>query len=191
LTSEATQLYKRVLELPVPDAQADPKGAALMKQARTRSQAQLIGLLRGAGDFEAAIEQARQLATDNPRALEPQMELGRCLQARAEKNPATYDEAIAHWTRIRGFLQSMRKKPPEYYEVIYNAAWCLYAQAYQTQEDIQKRCTTAIGLLTSAMVLNEKLSGPDMVEKYKVLLDTIKKFQQESGGAAAPAAESK
>jgi len=176
LTAEATQLFQRVLDIPDVD-----------KRAATRARAQLIGLLRAAGKFQEAIDQARQLATDNPRSLEPQMELGRCLQARAEQDPATYEEAIAQWTRIRNFLQSMRKKPPEYYEVIYNAAWCLYAQAYQTQEKIQERCTQAIQLLKSALVLNEKLSGPDMVEKYKVLMETIQKYQQESGGPASPA----
>jgi tetratricopeptide (TPR) repeat protein len=179
LAAEATQLYQRVLAIPDVDT-----------RAATRARAQLIGLLRTAGKFQEAIDQARKLATDNPRALEPQLELGRCLQARAEQDPTTYEEAIGQWTRIRNFLQPMRKKPPEYYEVIYSAAWCLYAQGYQTQEKVQERCTEAIQLLTSAMVLNEKLSGPDMVEKYKVLLDTIKKYQQESGGAA-PAAESK
>lgn len=176
LAAEATQLFQRVLDTPDVD-----------KRAATRARAQLIGLLRTAGKFQEAIDQARQLAADNPRSLEPQLELGRCLQARAEQDPTTYDEAIAQWTRIRNFLQAMRKKPPEYYEVIYNAAWCLYAQAYQTQEKIPERCTQAIQLLKSALVLNEKLSGPDMVEKYKVLMDTIQNFQQESGSAASPA----
>ncbi len=183
LAPEATQLYERLLAIPDVD-----------KRAATRARAQLIGLLRTAGDFEAAIGQARQLATDNPKALEPQLELGRCLQARAEKDPTKYEEAIAQWTRIRNFLQPIRKKPPEYYEVIYNAAWCLYAQAYQTQEKIQQRCTQAIQWLKSAMVLSEKLSGPEMVAKYEALLETIQKYQQESGGAAAapaPAAENK
>jgi len=113
--------------------------------------------------------------------------LGRCLQARAEKDPAKYEEAINQWTRIRNFLQPIRKKPPDYFEVIYNAAWCLYAQAFQTQEKIQDRCTQAIGLLKSAMVLNEKLSGPDMVAKYEALLDAIQKFLQQAGGAAPEA----
>jgi hypothetical protein len=189
LAGEAKQVYERVLAIPAPDAQADPRGAAQLKQAQTRARAQLIGILRQAGSFDAAIEQARQLAADNPRALEPQMELGRCLQARAEKDPSKYDEAIAQWTRIRNLLFPVRKRYiTEYCEVNYNAAWCKYAQAYQTQEDIQARVTDAISYLKSAMVLNEKLSGPDMVEKYKVLLETLQKYLQESGGAAAPAA---
>jgi len=181
LSAEARQLYERLLAIPDVD-----------KRAATRARAQLIGLLRTAGDFDEAIKQARQLATDNSRSLEPQMELGRCLQAKAEKDPATYDEAINQWTRIRNFLQPIRKKPPEYYEVIYNAAWCLYAQAYQTQEKVQDRCTQAVQLLKSAMVLNDKLSGPDMVAKYDALLDAIQKFVQQSGApapAAAPAAQ--
>jgi len=176
LAAEATQLFERVLATPDVD-----------KRAATRARAQLIDLLRTAGDFEKAIKEAQQLATDNSRSLEPQMVLGRCLQARAEKDPTKYGEAIGQWTRIRNFLQPIRKKPPEYYEVIYNAAWCLYAQAYQTQEDVAKRCTDAVALLKSALVLNEKLSGPDMVAKYEALLDAIQKFLQQAGGAPAPA----
>jgi tetratricopeptide (TPR) repeat protein len=176
LATEATQVYERVLAVPDVD-----------KRAATRARAQLIDLLRAAGNFDQAIEQARKLASDNPKSLEPQLVLGRCLQGRAEKDPTKYDEAIAQWTRIRGFLQASKKKPPEYYEVIYSAAWCLYAQAYQTQEKTQERCTQAVQLLKSAMVLNEKLSGPDMVAKYEALLETIQKYLQEAGGAAAPA----
>jgi hypothetical protein len=37
-------------------------------------------------------------------------------------------------------------------------------------------------------VLNEKLSGPDMVAKYQALLDQLQKFLAELQGAAAPAA---
>jgi len=188
LTAEAKQVYERVLAIPAPDAQADPQGAKLLKQAATRARAQLIGILRAAGNFDEAIKQAQQLAEENPRALEPQMELGRCLQARAEKDPATYKEAIDQWTKVRNWLQPIHKKPPEYYEVIYNSAWCYYAQAYQTQEQVKERVTQAIQLLKSAMVLNEKLSGPDMVEKYKVLLETLQKYLQESGGGAPSAA---
>lgn len=174
LAAEARQLYERLLAIPDVD-----------KRAATRARAQLIGLLRAAGAFDQAVEEARQLAKDNSRSLEPQMELGRCLQARAEKDPTKYDEAFTHWTRVRNFLQPIRKKPPEYYEVIYNAAWCLYAQAFQTQEKVQQRCTEAIQLLKSALVLNEKLSGPDMVAKYEALLEAIQKFVQQPGGAPA------
>ena len=136
-----------------------------------------------------AMKQVKQLVAAAPNALEPQMELGRCLQARAEKDPAKYDEAINQWVKIRNFLFAVRKKYiTEYCEVNYNAAWCLYAQAYQTQENIPKRVNDAISLLKSALVLNEKLSGPDMVEKYRVLLETLQKFLQDSGGAAPAAA---
>jgi len=186
--AEATKLYQRVLAAPPADAQADPRGAEQLKAAVTRARAQIIGLLRQAGNFDEAVSQAEKLVEENPRALEPQMELGRCLQARAEKDPTRYGEAVAQWTKIRNWLFNLRRKPPEYYEVIYNSAWCLYAQAYQTGEQIQERVTQAIQLLKSAKVLNEKLSGPDMVAKYDALLEALQKYLQQSGGAA-PAAQ--
>ena len=206
LAAEAKQVYERVLAIPPPDAQADPQGAAQVKQAMTRSRAQLIGILRKAGNFDEAIKQARQLAEEHPRALEPQLELGRCLQSRAEQNPATYDEAIAQWTKVRNLLQPMRKKPPEYFEVIYNAAYCLYGKGWAAHQEFNQLSqagdqsaaekkklavesyTTAVQLLKSALVLNEKLSGPDMIAKYQALLDQLQKFLTELQGGAAPAA---
>lgn len=173
MSNEAKQLYQKVLDTP----EADPR-------AVTRARAQLVGLLRQAGDFEQAVAEAQKLAAAHSRALEAQMELARCLKARAEKDPARYDEAIAQWTKIRNMLQPIRKKPPEYYEVIYESAWCLYAQAYQTGEKIPERVGEAIKLLKSAKVLNEKLSGPDMVAKYDALLDALEKYLSQAGAGS-------
>ena len=183
-SAEAKQGYESVLAIPAPDAQADPNGAAQAKRAATRARAQLIGILRSAGKFDEAIQQAKQLATDNPRALEPQMELGRSLQSRAEKDPAKYEEATNQWIKVRNWLQSVRKRPPEYYEANYNVAWCLYAEAFQTQEKMRERAGEALKFLKAELILNEKLSGPEMVEKYKALVETLEKLRQPTSSAA-------
>jgi hypothetical protein len=70
----------------------------------------------------------------------------------------------------------MQRKPPEYNEVIYNAAFCLMRQATITKDRTKAR--QAEQLLKATMVLNPKLNGPDMVARYKVLLDRATSFQK-------------
>jgi hypothetical protein len=77
---------------------------------------------------------------------------------------------MAEWIRIRNLLEPMRPKPREYYEVIYCAADCLYLQARKTPDQARSKAIEAAQWLKSAMLTNPKLSGPDLVERYKALL---------------------
>jgi len=164
-TAEASRLYDAILKIPNVD-----------KKAATRARAQLVGLLRTDGKFEEAYKEVHQLIQDNPKALEPQIELGRVLQTWGEKkDPRHFHEAASQWIRVRNWLQPMRKKPAEYYEVVYNAAYCLAKQAEQDPAKARQLLLEAIKLLKGTLTLNEKLSGPDMVEKYKALLDQLEK----------------
>lgn len=168
LRSEAAGLLQQVLRT----AEADPK-------AKTRARAQLVGLLRAEGKFQQAYDEVKQLVADNPRALEPLMEQGRILQAWAETDLSKFDEAVAHWTRVRNLLQPPLGRRPrfaEYYEVIYNAAYCLFLQAQRTPASAEQKAIEAMKLLKSAMVLNEKLSGPDMVARYDRLLADLERL---------------
>jgi len=162
LSAEANQQYKTILAIPNVD-----------KKAATRARAQLVGLLRKEGKFDEAYAEVKQLIQDNPNALEPQGELGRILQSWAEKDPRHYDEAVSQWVRVRNWLQPMRKKPPEYYEVIHNAAFCLFMQAQRSGQKAEEKYLDAYKLLKSASVLNPSLSGPDMVAKYKALFEKL------------------
>ena len=67
----------------------------------------------------------------------------------------------------------MRKKPDEYYEVMYNVAKCLVREAEKSKDkaktvDCAKK---AEQVLKSPMILSPKLNGPDTVAKYKSLLN--------------------
>ena len=62
----------------------------------------------------------------------------------------------------------MRKKPPEYFEVMYNAAYCLLQEAKEKGD--RKKAGDAAKMLNSSLIISPKLNGPDMVAKYKVLL---------------------
>ena len=100
------------------------------------------------------------------------MEKGRILEAWAEKNPAKFDDAVKHWAAVRNRLQGMKKKPNEYYDVMYNVAKCLVREAEKSKDKTAKanRANEAEKVLNSAMILSPKLNGPDTVAKYKLLL---------------------
>ena len=118
------------------------------------------------------------------------MEKGRILEAWAEKDPAKFDRAVGHWAMLRTRLQPMKKKPPEYYEVMYNVAKCLVREAEKSNDKAVAldRAKKAEQVLKAALILSPKLNGPDTVARYKVLLDKAITLQGRSPG---PKVESK
>ncbi|HLQ44888.1 MAG TPA: hypothetical protein VK137_09185, partial [Planctomycetaceae bacterium] len=154
-------------------AAADPVFAKQAAKAMIRIRSQLIGLLRADGNFAEALKQVDALLKEQPNALEPLMERGHILQALAEKDPKRYDEAVKWWTSIRMKLDNApktpkaAKKPKEYFEIIYNCAFCLVAQ-----KDPEKN-KQAAQLLNGTLALSPELDDPDRVEKYKALLKQL------------------
>jgi len=108
---------------------------------------------------------------------------GRMLQAWAEKDSTKWADAVGQWTLVRQRLGSGPNKPPEFYEVLYNAAFCLFEDSQKNQDPAKAK--QAEQLLNAGKVSNPKLSGPDMVAKYKQLLDAIAKAQKANPTAAA------
>lgn len=159
--------------------QSDPAFAKVAAKAMTRVRSQLIGLLREEKKYPEALAQVEALLKAQPNALEPMIEKGNIMQALAETDPKKYDDAVKWWSGIRNKLQNQPgKKPPAYYEVVYNAAFCLAAQKQPDKN------TQATQLLSSTLALAPSLDGPDRVEKYKALL---KQLPAVKAGATAPA----
>ena len=159
--------------------QSDPAFAKVAAKAMTRVRSQLIGLLREEKKYPEALTQVEALLKAQPNALEPMIEKGNIMQALAETDPKKYDDAVKWWSGIRNKLQNLPgKKPPAYYEVVYNAAFCLAAQKQPEKN------TQATQLLSSTLALAPSLDGPDRVEKYKALL---KQLPAVKAGATAPA----
>jgi hypothetical protein len=190
-TPTAEDLYKRALDQAEkekaanPDAVAGP-GSAL--QAIPRIRAQVVGLMLQKGQFEEGVKQINTLIEEQPRALEPKMVKGRLLQGWAEKSPEHFAEAEAHWTELRNMLNKMQKKPPEYFECNYNVALCLAKQA-EDNKDMAK-AKTARQLLHTMLSKSPKLSGPEMVARYNMLLEKVTKLSGEDpapAGGKAPA----
>ena len=184
MNAEASRQYQKILRR----AESDPEFAKTAQQAMTRVRAQLAGLLRQEGKHEEALKQVDRLIADYPRALEPLMEKGKILQDWSAKDPERYGEAVAHWVSLRTRLQSLRKKPPEYYDVMYNVAVCLIRQA-ETMKDktgALARALEAEQVLKSALILNPKLNGPETVARYKALLSQALALQGRKPDAKKP-----
>lgn len=177
----AGPLYDRVLEL----SKADPS----LDRYKTLILARRAGLLRTQGKFEQAVADMDALISKNKRALEPLMEKGKILEEWAvdlrdkqaakqgppmskEKIAERFAAAAAHWADLRSKLARLRNKPPEYYEVVYRTASCLYEQYQQNRDSSVAK--QAEQLLSATMVLSPRLNGPEMVERYETLLKQIR-----------------
>jgi hypothetical protein len=161
---KARDVYQRVLELIDKDETAKATAGA----ATTRIRARLVSLLRSENKLDDAFKQVESLIQTHPNALEPLMEKGYILQSLSERDPRRLEQCVAHWTDLRLRLGRLAPRPPEYYEVLYNAALCLLRQARHANS--QEKALQAEQMLKSTMTLSPKLSGPDMVAKYEALL---------------------
>jgi tetratricopeptide (TPR) repeat protein len=180
MTNEATAELQKILKR----TETDPVFAKNAEKANSRIRSDLLMTLRQEGKYDDAMKQVEHLIKANPNALALLMEKGRILEAWAEKDPSKFDEAVKHWADVRNRLQGMpaKRRPEEYYEVMYNVAKCLVREAEKSQDkakvfDCAKK---AEQVLKSPMILNPKLNGPDTVAKYKVLLNKAIALQERS-----------
>src|SRR5262249_5006003 len=125
----ARELYQSILA----QAESDVAFKQANAQALTRIQSQLVGLLRQKGQFAEGLAAVDKLIEQFPNALEPKREKGRLLQSWADVEPDRFPDAVAHWTMLRTRLSRPAKKPPVYYEVVYNAANCLLTEGQKTR----------------------------------------------------------
>jgi hypothetical protein len=133
--------------------------------------------LRGEGRFNQALAQAERLVQENPKSLEPRIERAQILQSWAESDPKRYSQAVVQWIELRTALQNVRPRPKEYYDVVYNAAFCLVAQCEPTGDKSLVR--QAEQLLKSVLVLSPNLTGPETVAKYNALVERCRNLQAE------------
>ncbi len=161
----AEPLYKMLLD------KADQGDPAVPAKAIPAIRSDLIGIVRAKGDYQAALEQVDKLLEANPNVLEFMMERGRILQAWAEKDESKFQRAVQQWVDIRSKLQSQRVKPPEYFEVNYNAALCLYIDSQKSKDP--KKAQDAAKVLNALIFMSPQLNGPKMVAQYNELLKKI------------------
>jgi hypothetical protein len=76
----------------------------------------------------------------------------------------------------------MKKKPVEFYEVSYFEATCLLIEAQKldkqgNKSDAAEKAKKGQQILKYNLFQNAKLTGPDMVAKYKKLIDQLDLLQ--------------
>jgi tetratricopeptide (TPR) repeat protein len=181
MSAEAGSEFQKVLDR----AKSDKDFAKAAEKAMPRLRVELLKSLREGGQFEEALKQVDQLIKEHPNDLDAMMEKGRILEAWAEKDPAKFDAAAAHWGIVFSRLQPLANKPgcpPEYFDVMYNMANCLVREAEKSKDKavVLDRAKSAERVLKGPLVLNPTLNGPDMVAKYKVLLNKAVSLQGRS-----------
>lgn len=164
--------YQRILAAGQEAAGKDPKAA----QALIRVQAALIGLLRTDRQYQEALNQVDALILSVPNALDPKIERARILQGLAEDDPTKFAEATSEWAKLRAAFQRSAKKPPAYYEIIYNTAKCLEGQSRfapdaKAEAEFKKQANQ---LLKATLAMSPALNGPDMVAQFHTLLQELK-----------------
>lgn len=176
LAERAVEQYQRALD----KARQDAEFTRSHEKAVARAGLQLARLLREQGRFQEAAQEAEQLVARYPRALEPRMAKAAILDDWARKDYTKFDAAIAEWTDIRVWLGRLKAKPPEYYHAVYRVAWLLYDQFATTKEAGKLR--QAEQLLRATLVLDPRLSGPEVVAQYQGLLAKIAAARGQNGG---------
>jgi tetratricopeptide (TPR) repeat protein len=173
-------LFKSLLE------KADNNDPEVPKQVIPNCRARLISIVRKKGDFAEALTQVDKLLEENPNVLDFMMERGRILQAWAEQDDSKLSDAVQQWVGVRVKLSRMPRKPVEYYEANYNAAYCLYLESQKNKDP--KRALEATKLLNALLFTSPKLSGEDMVARYN---DLLKKTDPEGWKKRQEAAKQK
>lgn len=171
----AKATYQRVLDA----GNAAPQKTPQVELALISVKSSFVGLLRADKEYEKAMTQVDELIQSAPKALDPKVERARILQGIAEQSETNLEQwaaAAKAWGDLRVAFARSTKKPPAYYEMVYNTAACLHGQARSSTQEAQAAefKKQALALLKGTIALAPKLSGPDMVARYQTLIEAMK-----------------
>ena len=93
---------------------------------------------------------------------------GIVLQEWAQHDPQHWTAAISHWTNTRLRLSKTVPRPPEYYQVVLNAASCLLEQSKANGD--AALANQAIQLLKTTLALASDLKGTDVGDQLRATL---------------------
>ncbi len=131
-----------------------------------RTNLRMVAAYREQREWKEADTLFDKLLAQSPKSIEVLFELGMLKEAKAAANQIKWAEACNQWIHLGRLMQSMRVKPPEYYDSNYHAAYCLYKGG-----DKEK----ALQTLKVVMKLSRDLGGPEMRKKYQLLIDQIQR----------------
>ena len=161
---EAVKVYTNLIEYYAKDPEflKNPNATTLILATRIK----LVAALRQTGQLNEAESALNEIITENKRLLEPQVEKGYILDAKATAKIGTWPDAYAYWKGLAGKLAPMNPKPADYFDAWYHAATALQKQG----KPDQARMTIA-----SVMRLSPTVGSPEMKAKYQDLLKQLTK----------------
>ncbi len=161
---EASKVYANLVEFHAKDPEflKSPNANNLILTTRIKQ----VAALRLTGRLNEAELALNEIIDQNKRLLEPQVEKGNILDAKAAAKVGTWGEAYTHWKNLAAKLAPMNPKPNDYYDAWYHAATALQKQG---KPDLA-RSTVA-----SVMRLSPTVGSPEMKIKYQDLLKQLTK----------------
>ena len=155
---EAAEVYAGLVETYGKDPQ-------FLKGAGAQDQISVVRLkqaaaIRTMGNLPEAEAILNEVLDQNKRSIEPQMEKGFLLDAKAAAKQGTWVAAYNHWKALALKLENQKPKPTQYYE-----AWYQAAVALQKQGQVDMARTT----LRSVMRLSNNLGTPEIQARYEQL----------------------
>ena len=163
-SKEAGEVFARILDVysKDPDFQKLPNANDRLLRVRLKQ----VAALRGEKNFSEAETKLNEIIESHKRLLEPQMEKGYLLDARADANEVNWNEVYTYWKTLALRLANMSPKPVEYFDAWYHAAVALQKQ----NKPVLARQTVA-----SVMRLSPTLGSPEMKAKYDELIAKLGK----------------
>ena len=162
--AESEEVLRHVLKDYGEDPQFLKQPSGKMSMLRTRLK--LAAALRGQSKFDEAGPLVEELLKGFPKYLEPQVEKGMLLEARASARKGNWAAALGHWQGLARKLESIRPRRLEYYDAWYHIAWALSQQ----RETVKARQS-----LQAIMRLTPTVGSPEMKAKYEALLARLSK----------------
>ena len=160
---EAEAVLTQVLDTYGKDSEFTTKLGAFDRLMLVRLK--LVKALYEGQKFPEAEGLIKEIIAQFPRLMEPQMEKGYLLSAKAKAKKGSWNDAFAYWQNLATRLRGANPKPIQYFEAWYNAAVALQAQG----EPAKAKQT-----LNGVMRLSPAVGNAEMKAKYQEMIASIK-----------------
>ncbi len=156
---EATKVYADLIAYYAKDPEflKNPAANNLILATRIKQ----VAALRQTGQLNEAESSLNEIIAENKRLLEPQVEKGYILDAKATAKIGTWADAYGYWKGLAGKLGAQNPKPPDYFDAWYHAAVALQKQG---KNDLARSA------VASVMRLSPTVGTPEMKAKYQEFL---------------------
>ena len=162
--ADAAKVYAELVEFSAKDPEflKNPNASSLILATRIKQ----VAALRLTGQLNEGESMINEIIDQNKRLLEPQVEKGLILDAKATAKLGTWVDAYTYWKTLAGKLAPMNPKPPDYYDAWYHAATALQKHG---KPDLARSTVATV------MRMSPTLGTPEMKAKYQDLFKQLAK----------------